>query len=663
MKKIFSTIVALLAAANMMAQGWPSGYDGVMLQGFYWDSYTQSAWKKLESRAFDFKGYFDLVWVPQSGKTLGETSMGYDPYYYFNQNSSFGTADELKSMISTFKAYHIGTIADVVVNHHNTNGWWTFPAETYKGTTYQFQTTDIVANDDQNKTAAQAKKDDVTLSSNNDEGEDWVGERDLDHKSSNVNKIIKAYESFLVNDMGYTGFRYDMVKGFGGSHVADYNDAAGVKYSVGEYWDSNDKIEAWINSTSKESAAFDFQFRYNVRDAVNNNDWTKLNSTNNLVHDATYRQYAVTFVENHDTQYRSSSEPLDPIKKDTLAANAYLLAMPGTPCVFYKHYLDYPYDIKAMIDARKAAGITNTSRYSNIRNGKTNYANDVVGSKGTLRVQVGSDGTDLSGAKYTKILSGYHYAYYLSNSTEVPFADKPSGNYADAFNVTLTAVSATNGAKLVYTTDGSTPTTSHGKQVASGSSIAISNSCTLIVGLLVNGSVTKTITRDYIITPWEDKAITVYVNASNAGSNWSTWTNGINFWTWGGNDNHAPANKSWPGDRISTKKTENGKTWITKSFTLTSEDDFVNFVFSLESGSPQTVNLENITDDTFVEIQSSQDGSGHYKISTTSASTGISKITTTTNTVDAPMYNLAGQRVDSNYKGVVIQNGKKVVRK
>ena len=45
------------------------------------------------------------------------------------------------------------------------------------------------------------------------------------------------------------------------------------------------------------------------------------------------------------------------------------------------------------------------------------------------------------------------------------------------------------------------------------------------------------------------------------------------------------------------------------------------------------------------------------------ATTSISKITTTTNTADAPMYNLAGQRVDSNYKGVVIQNGKKVMKK
>ena len=292
MKKVFTLIASICTALGAFAQtnGWPANYSGVMLQGFYWDSYNQSKWTRLEKRADDFAGYFNLVWVPQSGKTLNATSMGYDPYYYFNQNSSFGTVDELKSMIQTFKNKGIGTIADVVVNHRNTTGWFTFPAETWNGETYQMLSTDIVRNDDGGATLTEANKEGVSLSANNDEGEGWGGMRDLDHKSANVQKIIKAYEKFLVNEIGYEGFRYDMVKGFAGSHVGDYNDAAGVQYSVGECWDSNTDIENWINATGKKSAAFDFQFRYGVRDAINGNDWSKLNSTNNLIHDANYRQ-------------------------------------------------------------------------------------------------------------------------------------------------------------------------------------------------------------------------------------------------------------------------------------------------------------------------------------------------------------------------------------
>ena len=140
-----------------------------------------------------------------------------------------------------------------------------------------------------------------------------------------------------------------MVKGFKGSHVKDYNQYAGVQYSVGECWDSNQTIENWIESTDRNSAAFDFQFRYNVRDCINKNNWTELGSTNNMNHDANYRRYAVTFVENHDTEYRYADYQQDPIRKDTLAANAWLLANPGTPCVFYKHWLDCKKEIKQIL--------------------------------------------------------------------------------------------------------------------------------------------------------------------------------------------------------------------------------------------------------------------------------------------------------------------------
>lgn len=480
---------------NLNSQGWASDYSGVMLQGFSWDSYNESQWKVLEKQADELKNYIDLVWLPQSGKCLETTQvMGYMPYYYFNQNSSFGSEAELRSLITKFKAAGIGAIADVVINHRNTEGWYTFPAETYKGVTYQMQSTDICKNDDGGTTATQAATDGVSLSQNNDEGTDFGGCRDIDHKSENVQKVIKAYLKYLKDDLGYTGFRYDMVKGFDGSHVADYNDATGVEYSVGEYWDGNDKIESWINRTNKKSAAFDFQFRYNVRDAVNgaangkvatSSDWSKLNSNDNLMHDANYRRYAVTFVENHDTQYRSADSQNDPLKRDTLAANAYLLAMPGTPCIFQPHWRDYKPELKEMIAARKYAGITNMSNYANKLSKKTLYVNEVTGTKHRLLVAVGNDAAGYAGETgYTKILSGYHYAYFLSNDAETSWTSMPSGSYEEGFKTTLTAVSQTEGAKLVYTLNGSDPT-AESTTVESGKEISINSTCTLKVGLLV----------------------------------------------------------------------------------------------------------------------------------------------------------------------------------
>lgn len=593
---------------SLNSQGWASDYSGVMLQGFSWDSYNESQWKVLEKQADELKGYIDLVWLPQSGKCLETTQvMGYMPYYYFNQNSSFGSEAELRSLITKFKAAGIGAIADVVINHRNTEGWYNFPAETYKGVTYQMQSTDICKNDDGGTTATQAATDGVSLSQNIDEGTDFGGCRDIDHKNENVQKVIKAYLKYLKDDLGYTGFRYDMVKGFDGNHVAEYNDATGVEYSVGEYWDGNDKIESWINRTNKKSAAFDFQFRYNVRDAVNgaangkvttSSDWSKLYSNDNLMHDANYRRYAVTFVENHDTQKRSESEQNDPLRKDTIAANAYMLAMPGTPCIFQPHWNAYKSEIKEMIAARKYAGITNMSNYANKQSKKTLYVNKVTGTKHKLLVAVGNDADKYAGETgYTKILSGYHYAYFLSNDAETSWTDVPSGSYEEGFKTTLTAVSQTEGAKLVYTLDGSTPT-AKSTTVESGKEISINGTCTLKVGLLVNGEVRNIATHQYTIEKFKAYKFMVYVNADAV--KWSP----LYCYTW-----KKAASVEWPGEKMTETKTIGGKTWYYKEVSIDNANEVVNVIFnSTGTDKPQTVDITGLTSTAYFEIETSKEG-------------------------------------------------------
>lgn len=597
---------------SLNSQGWASDYSGVMLQGFSWDSYNESQWKVLEKQADELKGYIDLVWLPQSGKCLETTQvMGYMPYYYFNQNSSFGSEAELRSLITKFKAAGIGAIADVVINHRNTEGWYNFPAETYKGVTYQMQSTDICKNDDGGTTATQAATDGVSLSQNNDEGTDFGGCRDIDHKSENVQKVIKAYLKYLKDDLGYTGFRYDMVKGFDGSHVAQYNDATGVEYSVGEYWDGNDKIESWINRTNKKSAAFDFQFRYNVRDAVNgaangkvttSSDWSKLNSNDNLMHDANYRRYAVTFVENHDTQKRSESEQNDPLRKDTIAANAYMLAMPGTPCIFQPHWNAYKSEIKEMIAARKYAGITNMSNYANKQSKKTLYVNEVNGTKHKLLVAVGNDAAGYAGETgYTKILSGYHYAYFLSNDAETSWTSMPSGSYEEGFKTTLTAVSQTEGAKLVYTLDGSNPT-SKSTTVESGKEISINGTCTLKVGLLVNGEVRNIATHQYTIEKFKAYKFMVYVNADAV--KWSS----LYCYTW-----KKAASVEWPGEKMTETKAIGDKTWYYKEVSIDNATELVNVIFNNGKDKLQTVDITGLTSTAYFEIEASKEGK-KYKV-------------------------------------------------
>lgn len=640
---------------NVYAQGWPANYGGVMLQGFYWNSYDDTNWTNLKSQVNDFADNFSLVWLPQSGKCLGNSqTMGYKPYYYFNQNSSFGTEAELRDLIKTFKGKGIGMVADVVVNHHDTDGWFTFPAEVYKGVTYQFKSTDIVANDDKGKTAKEATKQGISLSKNNDEGEDWDGCRDLDHKSQNVQTIIKAYLKYLKDDLGYTGFRYDMVKGFSGSHVADYNKSVGIEYSVGEYWDSNAKIQSWINATLKNSAAFDFQLRYNVRDAINSNNWAALKSTNNLMNDKNWRQYAVTFVENHDMEYRSSSEQQDPIRRDTLAANAYLLAMPGTPCVFFTHWLEYKDEIGAMISARKAAGITNMSDYEVKVATSAYYAVNV---NKTLYAAVGRlDKMENPGADWQKVLSGYHYAYFLNKNLETAFVDKASGIRDNSFKVKLIAVSKDASAKLVYTTDGTAPT-AKSKQVASGDEITISSDCVLKVGLIVGGSVKGIITRNYTIQHVEEGSDAFEIPAPGYTYNAyfvapATWKNEVKCWAWTKTANYTGG--TWPGVKC-YKIGKNGKQYIYQWCyygTLTTPP--ASIIFN-NNGSAQT------DDFTFVN-------GAYYDIK--GKTTGISTPQTIKPAVSSNIYSLDGRIVRRNAssldglsKGIYVYQGKKVVVK
>lgn len=672
MKKIYFTLIALLTSINMFAQGWPANYSGVMLQGFSWDAYDYSQWTVLEKQADDMKGFIDLVWLPQSGKCIEATQvMGYKPYYYFNQNSSFGTEAELRSLIAKFKANGIGAIADVVVNHRNTDGWFTFPAETYNGVTYKMQPTDICKNDDGGATAKQATKEGVSLSNNNDEGQDWDGCRDLDHNSANVQKIIKAYLKFLKEDMGYTGFRYDMVKGFSGTHVADYNDATGVEFSVGEYWDGNPSIINWINKTHKKSAAFDFQFRYNVRDAVGVKDnkivsspnWSKLKSDNNLMHDPTYRQYAITFVENHDMQYRSADEQLDPLKRDTLAANAYMLAMPGTPCVFQPHWRAYKQEIKSMIEARKLAGITNMSNYTNKMAQTTCFANETTGNKAKLIVVVGNNTKAYTpGADYAQILEGYHYRYYLSKSAESAWCNIPSGEYEAGFKAKLTAVSQNSNAKLVYTTDGTAPT-AKSKQVTNGNTINIDNTCTLKVGLLNNGTVTGIRTYNYTIKAFEPYTITVYANADQV----TNWGSAMYFYAWNSSET---ITKAWPGTAVTATKTLNGKKWYYMDFKIKSKDAIVNVIFNQGNGTgkKQTEDLKAVNSTKFYEITTTQ-SNGKYTckdVTAIWAPTGITGTPTISNTTtDNAWYTLSGMKLDKKpaKSGVYIHQGKKVIIK
>ena len=613
MKKLYLTISLVLGVLSANAQGWPENYSGVMLQGFYWDSFKETKWTTLEKQAAELGNYFSLVWLPQSGNCGDGKSMGYNPLYYWNQNSSFGTEAELRSLIKTFKANGIGTIADVVVNHRATmTNWVDFPAETYNGVTYQMLPTDICADDDGGETKNWASKNGYQLSANNDTGEGWSGMRDLDHKSANVQKCVKAYTKYLVDDLGYTGFRYDMVKGFSASYVADYNNHAGVQFSIGENFGNVEEAKRWIDGAkyngTRMSAAFDFQFHYTLAKAVKEKNWTYLNAkAYHLVSSGSeYNRYAVTFVENHDTQYRSPSETgSEAISSDIRACNAYLLAMPGTPCVFLKHWIDYKKDIKMMIEARKLAGITNTSTYTNMRQERGLSAIAVRGEGNKILIAVvGPDAaTYTPTAAFRKLCEGEGYVYYVNSSVDT------SGWDAIVKRIEAESVEEPE-------------------------------------------------------APFEDRDVTIYVS-TKLPAGWSSGS--VNYWVWSYTDgSNLCSNKNWPGDKVTQTKTVDGTEWFYRTYSVTKANHPINIVLSSGSGTPQTVDFEDIETDRYLEVSADKSGSKNIiKDVTEQHTTGITEINSEADNTNSKVYSISGQMEGygtQNLKpGLYIKDGKKII--
>lgn len=425
MKRFYILLFAVLALPfRLWAQGWPSNYGGVMLQGFYWNSFDETHWTALTAQADTLAKYFNLIWVPQSGycNTL-TNNMGYYDIWWFDQRSAFGTADELRTMISTFKAKGLGTIADVVINHKNGNtGWTGFPNETYTnattGKTYTLTwhpLQDICNDDEANTNSASGVAGRITGAADTGDGDG--GCRDLDHTSTEVQDNIKTYLHFLLDEMGYTGFRYDMTKGYAPRYTRLYNEDAKPQFSVGEYWDGDvSKVKTWIAGTGRTSAAFDFPMKYLIKSAFSG-DWSKLADykTASVAGDTAYARLAVTFVDNHDTGEPHSNP--DPQRANVAAANAYILAMPGTPCIWLSHWTNYKTIIKKCVLARKLAGITNTSEIVGSDTSHGGYALTVKGANGNVLLLLG--GSSASADGYQLACEGDNFKYYVSDGLDL----------------------------------------------------------------------------------------------------------------------------------------------------------------------------------------------------------------------------------------------------
>jgi alpha-amylase len=350
-----------------------------MMQAFYWDCPREEGlefgwWNHVRDKIPTLAQIgFDTLWLPPAHKAanLAGPSMGYDPYDYydlgeFDQKGTiptwFGSRQDLLGLIQVAHAHDMAVLADLVINHNSgadaseingINGQtrWTrfqprsglFPRDWECFHPNQFESWD----------------------------EGTFGDiPDLSHRNPYVFGEILKLTRWLVETIGFDGFRYDFVKGYGAWTVASIQEYRYLRdgkpfrpYGVAEHWATARAIESWVDvtnfSTQNPVDAFDFPLREMLKALCDQYGFSLRNlvTWDTLLRDQP--QTSVSFVENHDMR-----DPGRPIADDKLLAYSFILTHEGYPCVFWKDYYNgglaleaTPNGIAALVRAhRKYAG-------------------------------------------------------------------------------------------------------------------------------------------------------------------------------------------------------------------------------------------------------------------------------------------------------------------
>lgn len=409
------TLAAVPSASAATPTQQAGASKAILLQGFHWQSAsaTNPNWyNRLRGNATDLAALgITHVWFPPPSDSAAPE--GYLPRRLDVLDSSYGTSGDLYEAVRALKEQGIQSVADIVVNHRvGTKGWADFTSPSWSPYT-------VVNGDECNCGLG-----------NGDTGTGFSAGRDLDH--TNVGETqngIKHWLNYTVKPVGFTGLRFDYVRGFGASYAGQYANAFAPDFCVGEVWPDFDlnnlnanrqMIMDWINGTGNACGAFDFTTKGILNDALANGNYWRLKATDGKPQGTIgwWPAMSVTFVDNHDTGPAAScgsgqnlwAAPCGSV----MQGYAYILTHPGIPTVFYPHVYDWGLkaQIGALINARKAAGVTSTSPVAIQQATQGLYAAIVTGGTRQLAMKIGPNSWS-PGTGWTLQTSGTNYAVWI----------------------------------------------------------------------------------------------------------------------------------------------------------------------------------------------------------------------------------------------------------
>ena len=416
--------------ATMFKGSVPRECGAVLMQAFYNESYRSDApgvseygdtkWATLLPQAGEIGRYFDYVWLPPSAYGDGA---GYHPKQYSNQNSNWGTREELETLIGALHQAGSKVVADVVINHcEGWSSWCDFPEMDFgeygvfhPDGSYICKGDEVNLNPDAGECYGKA-------TGHDDDGDNWSGARDWAHDDPKVQKMFIAYLKWLRNVMHYDGFRYDKGDGFNNWHHYHYNKEAMPEIAFMECYCGDDKIIEGIEGSKRTLMGLDFQTKWQAFDAIAGWDYSKCKGSGLLGRG--YAKYAVTFIESHDwflrpdnqNEFGGRGNSMKPeLKARLLQANAFMLSMPGVPCVFYPHWHKYKEELKPMIEARRLAGVHSESEVKDEYAEQGGYQATIAGKYGWLIVCLGDKANKKGFGSDYKLMAS-HYSSMMGHN-------------------------------------------------------------------------------------------------------------------------------------------------------------------------------------------------------------------------------------------------------
>jgi len=382
----------------------PDETSGVILQAFYWDppAGATSWWRMLQGKACDLrKSGITAIWIPPPSKGSSAADMGYgvfDRYDLgqYNQKGAvatrWGTRAELESMVAAMHGAGIRVYADMVMNHMmgGTNETWSGMTAP---TTFDFSARLRVDPshgylwDHTRFSGCQ-----TCVSTNNCTFQTWMTPAwDFDPSytsdpnagtygtlgmydalngceirftiDANQQELID-WGTWLTDTLKLDGYRIDTGKHMYPPFLSRwFKEVKGSsRFAVTEFYDGNPAhLATVVDLYGRQSWLFDFALHFLLqRMSAGNGGFDMKNLRFGSSDDGSrfleqHGDFAVTFVDNHDTDRNASTR----VGNFKMLAYAYILTRSaGYPAVFYKDYYEGMLGpaIDKVIAARNAHG-------------------------------------------------------------------------------------------------------------------------------------------------------------------------------------------------------------------------------------------------------------------------------------------------------------------